>query len=428
MKDIILDRLNKLEDLEQRRLLKQLMTGVFVNLVEYQEEMNKKLEKRVFGELEDQQEKHDVYVTICSKDDWDPIHDFLYPMLPEDTLNKTCDMNGLLTQLKIKEEARLFTLFLQCDYPTIKPLLDTKHVFSGKLTTASKTRSIHVRLEQNRTYMQQIEQLYTVFQKNGVPWKTVNNPYAYKFFDVILTGCDEELDETEEILEITVDLGEWESYKQLDKIPLWNIQRLQLKNSGFPTPAMDRVNFEHVLSLRKTGTEHGYLVDGEEENIRYIKRTHDELTIVSPQEKAGIWDVLKIMQPVESKIGKLEYPLVSNKRIDSFMARYARKQAMIVRAKGEIIRIVHSFEAADMLELVEVDILEAQRARGHTYEMNPFISDNVRVEQDKKVMRLRFRHRSTLGHTSFILHDLMSFLVSEVQMSFPEYKCEGEWA
>ncbi|QDX92966.1 normocyte-binding protein [Brevibacillus laterosporus] len=428
MKDIILDRLNKLEDLDQRRMLKQLMTGVFVNLVEYQEEMNSKLEKRVFGELEDQQEKHDVYVTICSKDDWDPIHDYLYPMLPEDTLNKTCDMNSLVTQLNKKEEARLFTLFLQCDYPTIKQLLNNNRVFTGKLTTATNTKLINVRLEQNRTYMKEIEQLYTVFQKNSVPWKTVNNPYAYKFFDVILTGCDEQLDESEEILEITVDLEEWESCKRLDKIPLWNIQRLQLKNSGFPTPAMDRVNFEHVLSLRKTGTDHGYLVDGEEENIRYIKRTHDELTIVSPQEKAGIWDVLKIMQPVESKIGKLEYPLVSNKRIDSFLARYARKQAMIVRAKGEIIRIVHSFETADMLELVQVEILEAQRTQGHTYEMNPFISDNVRVERDKKIMRLCFRNRAHLGDTSFILHDLMSFLVSEVQMSFPEYKCEGEWA
>lgn len=57
--------------------------------------------------------------------------------------------------------------------------------------------------------------------------------------------------------------------------------------------------------------------------------------------------------------------------------------------------------------------------------MNPFISDNVRVEHDKKIMHLGFRKRGT---DSFILEDMMSFLVSEIQMYFPEYKCEGEWA
>lgn len=54
--------------------------------------------------------------------------------------------------------------------------------------------------------------------------------------------------------------------------------------------------------------------------------------------------------------------------------------------------------------------------------MNPFISDHVRSEKDKKVMKLRFR----ASDNSFIRHDILSFLVSEIQMYFPEYKCEGE--
>lgn len=43
-------------------------------------------------------------------------------------------------------------------------------------------------------------------------------------------------------------------------------------------------------------------------------------------------------------------------------------------------------------------------------------------------MRLAFRARQAEENERFLLQDQMSFLVSEVQMFFPEYKCEGEWA
>ncbi|MFS0554737.1 normocyte-binding protein [Brevibacillus sp. 179-C9.3 HS] len=425
MKEIVLDRLNKMEELEQRRLLKQLMNGVFLNLVEYQEEMQKKLEERVFSEIEDKEEKHDIYVTLCHRDDFDPIHEYLYPMIPGDEEKKLCDRKELAVKLSNQEEAVLMTIFLECDYERIQALMMSKRTFKGRLKTAGNHFPIEVRLQQSRLYMDELEKLYNMFQKNGMPWKTVNHPYASKFFDVILVACEGTFTEDEEILEMSITLDEWEPYKKLDVIPLWNIERLALKNIGFPVPAIDRVNFEHVLSLRKTGSEHGYLVDGDEELIRYIKRSPEELTVVSPQEKSGIWNVCKITKPVTTRIGRLDYELVSNRRKNSFVGSYARKQAITVRAKGEIIRIVHSFEAAEHLELVYAEIREKNNRPPATYGLNPFISDNVRVENDKKIMSLGFRRR---GENSFILQDMMSFLVSEVQMYFPEYKCEGEWA
>ncbi|MCY9513886.1 normocyte-binding protein [Paenibacillus apiarius] len=437
MKDIVHDRLSRMEDLEQRKLLKQLMTGLFLNLVEYQEEMNRNIERKVFDEVEDGEDKHDIFVSMCRRDDLDPIHDFLHPMLPEDAARKPIDMSSLVEQVQRQEEALLFTLFLQCDFAALRELLTGKRTFRGEMKTSGGSCAIQVRLLQSRLYINEIEKLYHVFQQNSIPWKTVNHPYAHKFFDVLLTDCEDTLREEDEIYEITVDLEEFEPHKRVDVVPLWNIEQLAIKNSGFPVPASDRVNFEHVLSLHKTGSEHGYLVEGNEDNIRYIKRTRDELTIVSPQEKAGIWNVLKISQPVASRLGSLEYELVSNRRTDGFIGKYARRQAQIVRAKGEILRIVHSFDAARMLQLEHVDIRDRVDGTEQTYEMNPFISDNVRTERDKKVMRLGFRARNADKADNannaeegnrFILHDLMSFLVSEVQMYFPEYKCEGEWA
>ena len=68
------------------------------------------------------------------------------------------------------------------------------------------------------------------------------------------------------------------------------------------------------------------------------------------------------------------------------------------------------------------------RGLTRTYALNPFMSDNVRSEQGKQVMMLSFqRSEASLSVPEYLLSDLMSFLVSEVQMHFPEYKCEGEW-
>ncbi|MED4729405.1 normocyte-binding protein [Aneurinibacillus migulanus] len=423
MKDIVTDRLNKIEDLEQRKLLKNIMTGVFLNLVDYQEEMNRKLEEKVFNEITGTTENLDIYVTVCSRDELDPIHEFLYPMIPGDAERKSCNMRNIVSKLSAKEEVHLLTLFLQCDFVKIKELASSHRIFHGEMITTEGQYRIQVSLQQNKTYMDEIEKLYNIFQKNGIAWRTVNHPYANKFFDAVLVGYEGTLKEEEEIQEIRINLEEYEEYKRLNMIPLWNIERVELKNLGFPIPAMDKVNFEHILSLRKPGVEHGYLVDGEEEMIRYIKRTPEELIVVSPQEKSGVWNVLKVTQPVSAKNNDVEYELVSNKRKNSFMDAFIRKQAITVRAKGEISRIIYSFEATKDFELDHIEIKEQVGETTETYNMNPFISDHVRSEKDKKVMKLRFRVN---GDNSFIRHDILSFLVSEIQMYFPEYKCEGD--
>ncbi|EHS56367.1 hypothetical protein [Paenibacillus sp. Aloe-11] len=438
MKELVQDRLSKMDDLEQRRLLKNMMAGVFMNLVEYQEEMTRQLERRVFEEIENTEEKFDVYVSLTSREDYDPIHEFLYPVLPSDTEDKKVDISRVAEVVREGGAMPLFTLFLEMETERIAALVHSKRIFAGMLVTETGNYPIRFRLEHNRSYILEIEKLYHMFLQNGMPWKTINHPYAHKFVDCVLIGGDGEPAAHEEIHEITISLEEFDAFKKGDVFPLWNIERLSLKNSGFPIPAMDRVNFEHVLPLRKTGPEHGYLIDGAEGDIRYIKRTEEELTIVTPRDKSGEWNVLKVTKPVTTRLSRQTYPVLSNRRQDSFLGRYAGKQAVIVRAKAEITRIVNSFEAAQGLELERVDIwggtgrndISNLVSKTQTYPLNPFVSDNVRTVEGKQIMRLGFRRGSeeaAPASPAYMLSDLMSFLVSEVQMYFPEYKCEGEW-
>ncbi|AWB43677.1 normocyte-binding protein [Paenibacillus sp. CAA11] len=430
MKDIVLDRLNKMEDLQQRRILRSLMTSVFLNLTEYQEELNRKVEERVFGEVVEQDGQYDIYGTICHRDERDPLHEYLFPMLPEDGEPEQIDLNQISLALAEGVEARLFTIYLECSHLQIRSLLQSGRTFTGQLVTQRRRYEIRVRLQQNRDYIDEIDKLYPLFLKNGQPWKTVNHPYVYKFVDVILTGCDQELDaEEEEITEVTIQLEEFEKFKRTGLIPLWNIQRLELKTGGFPVPAADRVNFEHVLPLRKLGLEHGYLVEGDEDTIRYIKRTAEEITVVSPREKSDTWRVLRVVEPTSTFISKPTYALMTNRQKSDFVGNYGRKHApRVVRSKGEVLQLIHSFEAASLLEFIDLSIAEHPPLEPLTYELNHFLTDDIRSNSAQQVMRLIFSDQKLPSELRYMAEDLMSFLVSQVQLLFPEYRCEGEWA
>ncbi|WBF58490.1 normocyte-binding protein [Lysinibacillus sp. JK80] len=423
MKELMYERLRKIEDLEQRQLLKDIVSGVFVNLIDYQDEMNRKLEERVFNEIEDVENRFDIYVTLSSKEDVDPIHQCLFPMRPADLETKVIDTAKLLESLKNKEQAVLCTLFLECDSIQIQQLLVEKRRFNGTLVTTEGQVEIKVSLSRNSDYLQEIDKLYPIFQINGLPWKTINHPYAYKFLDVNLVDCPP-LNEDTEIIEIMVDLEEYESKKRLDMVPLWNIERHEVKNVGFPIPAIDKINYEHVLSIRKIGNEHGYLVEADEENVRYVKRSDNELTIVSPQDKSGVWQLIKIAKMEDEKIGKLHYELVSNRRIEHFMHKFASKYTANVKTKGEITRMINSFEAAVSVELVDVDIVDSFSRAGFTHSANPFLTEMIGENSHKKTMLLKFKAKAK---KDFIANDILSFLVSEVQRHFFEYKCVGVW-
>jgi len=422
MKDIILDKLSKMEDLEQRKILKDIMSGLFSNLVDYQEEAYKNLETRIFNEVEDSEKKYDIYTVACKKSDIDPVDEFLFPFFPEDVIEKKIDMKEIVKSIHKKEKMVLFTIFLKCDYNTVCTVNPNKS-YKGLIITDNGRYPIRVCLERNKKYISRIKDLYDVFQKNEIPWRTVNSPYIYKFFDVLLVECESSIDENEEIKEIVFDLEDLEKHKMIDVVPLWNVKGLRLKSDGFPMPAIDRVNFEHFISTKKMGSANGYLVDEREHAIRYIRREEEGLTIVSPEEKAGTWDILLVSQQKDEDIGNYEMEVSNNTRKESFINKYANRQALIIRTKGEIARIVNSFEASKAFELCDVEIKPAGNSHGITYDMNFFISDDIRVGNDKKVMVLRFRANTKVG---FITQDVLSFLVSEIQMYFPEYECEGE--
>jgi hypothetical protein len=123
----------------------------------------------------------------------------------------------------------------------------------------------------------------------------------------------------------------------------------------------------------------------------------------------------------------MDFPLFTNAKREGFAGKYARQEGRSVRSKGEIARMVHAFQAAEGLVLEDVQVVAPGPALGVTYPLNAFVSDHVRVEADKHRMILRFSKDRQQTEMDIFRDDLLSFLVSEIQLAFPEYCCEGEW-
>lgn len=436
MKDIIRDRLNKMEDLEQRRVLKNLMTGVFLNLVEYQEELNRQIEQRVFDEVENQEAKYELHITLIDREDYDPIHEFLRPMLYSDLNNQMLDITGVAELVRNGGEIPLFSLFLEMETKQIWELISSQRIFKGTMVTNAGTYPLFFKLKQNLSYVNEIEKLYQSFMLNGMNWRTVNLPYIYKFVDCVLVGGEGEPALHEEIKEIVVSLEEYDVFKRSGVIPLWNLERISQRNTGFPMPAIDRINFEHTLSLRQEGAQHGYLVDASEADVRYILRSEDRLVIVTPRNESGEWGLVKIIKPSMTNLTHFPYPVFSNRRNEQFTVRLAENRGRIIRSKAEILRIVHSLEASEGIELVDIEIREPSKnsemlsaSSSMTYPLNPFVSEGIRTNYGKPVMNLAFR-LETNGNRKlpkFLEADVLSYIVAEIQTYFPDYRCEGAY-
>lgn len=422
MKDLIVEKLSKIQNLEERKLLKDILQGVFVNVVDYNEEMFQSLTKDIFEEIQYDENRYAIYTSLAARDDIDPIHEFLYPMISEDLEEQEYDETLILEEMQQKRECKLMKLYLECDYLIIKELIDSNSEFDGKIITNQGSYEIKVRMKQTKDYLKCIEDLYETFIRNGIVWTTINSPYINKFVDVYLTDWEAPIKKGEKIQEITLSLGKYEDYTKMDMVPLWNIKTLQIPTLTFPIPAMDHINYQHELSLRSEGEEHGYLVLVDENFNGYIKRNKDSLTICAPSPDIVQWKILKVAAFQQSNFTLHTYEIMSNKTKNSFINRYARQQSKVIRTKAELHRIIDSFEVSKNLEFKDFYIVSKETDQGETYSMDFFLTDGIREESYKKILMLEFK----CNQFEFLTRDIMSFIVSEIQQYFPEYVCKGK--
>lgn len=423
MEDGIYEKLNDIKDLDDRVLLKGILNSVFASLEDYTRERFDNLEQRVFDEIPYEEAKYNIYSTIMNRTRLDPTDDFMYPILKEDTEEMEHKTKDILKALREKCDEKMFKIFLKCDYHVFENFLKNGSMFKGRIETDKKTHIAYFKVSRNTQYAEKIRMLYKSFINNNIKWTTINNPYIHKIADVILTGCEDEIDAEEEIVKIDVDFGEYSGFVNYDMVPLWNIKELKLKCGSFPTPCIDKVNYEHVISIIDEGIDNGYLVNTKNTDINYVIFRNESIVISSNIDKNFMWDILKIINCDESSIPHYEYEVISNKVKINFSNKMSLEKRYTVKTKSELARVINSFEASKYLRFKEVILKDSKEdSSNETYDVNDFIIDEIRDDNYKKKLILQFE---PVDKESYINKDILSFLVSEVSFLYPEYKCEG---
>jgi hypothetical protein len=423
MNDRIYEKLNEIEDLKDRALLKQILNSVFEPLVQYSEDRFSELEKRVFDEVPYVKEKYNIYSTIVKRDKLDVTDKFLYPMLSEDIKEKIYDTLEILKAFENNEHKNMFKVFLKCDYLIVKEFLQNKSKIKGIIETNKKVHEAYFKVVENKQYTDKVCRIYKSFINSSIAWTTINNPYIHKIVDVVLVGCEDSIDDDEEIVKIEVDFGEYSKYVEYGMVPVWNVKRINLNSDNFPVAGKEKISYEHNISVEKEGKENGYLIDGENEVINFVTFTKDSVKVNTDINQIKSWDLWCIVSSNKKQNEKYEYELMTNEINMNFVNKLALLTPHAIKTKGEFTRVINSFKASKHLIFKEIKLQEGYLEEfKQTYEMNDFIIDEIRNENIKDILVLYFK---PVDKENYLNKDILSFLVSEVQYLYPEYKCEG---
>ncbi|MBL1230521.1 hypothetical protein IW492_14920 [Enterococcus sp. BWB1-3] len=419
MKELLKSRLDRIDDLNDRLLLKQIINGVFSGLADYTDTQLQEIRNQVFDEIQDDFDQFDIYYHFLPKDEVDPISDFFFPVDEKD-LEELEEMKELSELVSAAPEVFLSKVYLDCDYLNYQTFMQKSEnrLFKGEIETNNQTYNVKFRVRPYTGYIEKLKHLYINFADNGLPWKTVLHPYLYKFISIHLAD-PLPLEEQEIIRRISFNLEEMEPYQRINHVPLWNVRQLEIRNESFAVPALDHINFQHTVNIEKFGLAHGYLVDTSKAEISYVKKTEGAITIISPNERVLNWQIYQFIQP-EAQNNPLT--LQSNHRNDFFTDRFARRENFTIRSMCEISRIINTYQMMERFSLEEIRLLEQLPTVRETYEVNSFLEDYLREEMDRTPMLLSFKSKSSIT----TVRDELSFLVSEIQLHFPEFTCIGE--
>lgn len=423
MEEMIKREINQISSLNERVVFKDVVERLFLALYETNQEMYRELESRIMDDLTFDLNRYQITLGIVEREYWDPSHHLLSLIRDEDAVVPDHELSEIMSQLKEEGRSLIRSYFMESDHLEIQKLLARERI-GGKIYTDTGEYAAEFVVGRNEKYLQEISHLYEVFVSNGVPWQTINAPYLYKFVDVYLEKMPEEITATQKILKIEPNLEEFAQWAHEDYLPIWNVRKMKMDSVGFPVPCEDHKSYEHTISIREYGNEHVYLID-DTTHISSVRQIENKLIIMGEEAEARKWQVCMIKNGSNRRFERFTYPLMTNRRMDDFLERFTYRQGKRVRTEGELARFIQGYGMEDYVTYESYEILDRESSveLPETYSMNGFILDEIREDEYKKRLILRFKKKNTMD---FLLRDIVSFLVSEVQLMYGEYMCEGK--
>lgn len=403
-------RLLEMKNLEDRKMLREVLSEVILPLYEHSQDKYKKLEDSLDNEIEACNGNFEIVTGIVDRKMFDVTNDNMQLMKAEDIEEKKVDLGEVLKALEEEKVIFLFTIFIKADYLLIKEIADAKRTFKGVIKTSEGEYNAQFEISRNKEYLNQIESLYTVFLNNKIQWETVNAAYLFKMFDVTLISAEKI--EGEEIDEITIDFEEYERYILYDYVPIWNLQTKVIKTSVYPKACIDQIHYEHLIYKEKLD-DGEFIICNEGIALINIQRIKEDLVITCREKNPVNW---KMYQLITSPSVKFEEALMNNQS--------SITKGLRVRTKLELEKFIISLGYSNYMELKSISTQDGYMKSVDTYNMDEFIEDEILLKNNNNSLIFYFEPKD---REYYLNRDIMSYLVSRLQWEYPEYHCIGKF-
>ena len=192
-------------------------------------------------------------------------------------------------------------------------------------------------------------------------------------------------------------------------------------SADFMLPCINGIYYEHEFSLEDKDEKDGYLIQSNED-ILEIRHEKNKIVIKSLKETFENWKALHLVQ--KETVRSLDYnaPLLTNRKRDSFIRRYAENSRIRLMTKIDLFRRIMEIDVRDYIEVVAYEICENARDFLSIESMNWFVRDELFPMESRKVLLLKFNERQP-GH--YLNSSMVRFVISQMQLEISEYRCVG---
>lgn len=415
IKQIIKNEVNKLDETEVD-IFKKSIEEMFNNLIDSVANKHREIEKSIENSFKNMRKEMYFSSTLIQINELKYYGDVFYPIVEE---KDKYSYNNILDSIKNNEKVKLGKLYFG---NSALYGIDENKVFYGGIVSGEKTYDVGFKLTKFEGYNDEIKKLYKYSKNNFLNWTTPNMPFINFFYELELVEYPEELTMVDVIDDLYYNLEEYEGEYKTNMCPVWSIKKIEKINSKDSTLVSTGVH------RYKTGLNNENTIVFINKNYKIYGLDYDfegilELTVNKPDLK--VLDYYLIENMIDLKNYNNSFPIWTNKKSHvSFLGSYSSFYNQRIRSLGEIRRILNSMDGAKDFILREVYVVEKYGYDKNidTYEINGYITEDLRDEEKKDFMILAFQKDNIDNFT----YGILSYITSEIQILFPEYKCIGE--
>lgn len=422
MKNLLNKRINNIQSLEERKLFRDIVSEVFTELADYQERQIEEIKKSVYDEMTIEHNRPTVHGTIISRYEYDETDDFMFPMTMKDLETAMPEATDICKTIESGNAYMIGKTLLKCDYKVLEELFSSRRSFKGKLYTNDGVKEITVKIKKYNGYEEIINHLYSVFVKNSMEWTPLCFPYINKFVAFMIESSHGITNETV-IENIEVDLEEYEEYREDNVFPVWNLEYTNVQSVNFPIPVYDNVMNEHRFDVYDLPS-YCYIPDFAYEYDGYVKRKEESVSVIIPDVEISSWPMYKLHPAVKDRKYIYNHKIYSNGSAESFNNGCLNVRQKGIRTKGEILRLMSSYNVSEMFRINDCQVFEdGYNENISTYSVNHDICDEIRTSESiKKTLVIYYENKY---EEDYLTSDIVSFLVANVQQYIPDMRCVG---